>query len=64
MFNNLTTCKGFILRTNPEDVAAGKRAKVLLGGMHTTGSKCQLNEPDVWSSTTSRRRWRNLHEDA
>ena len=38
MFNNLTTCKGFILRTNPEDVAAGKRAKVLLGGMHTTGT--------------------------
>ena len=38
MFDNLTTCKGFILRTNPEDVAAGKRAKVLLGGMHTTGT--------------------------
>lgn len=38
MFNNLTTCKGFVLRTNPEDVKAGKRAKVLLGGMSTTGT--------------------------
>lgn len=38
MFNNLTTCKGFVLRTNPEDVAAGKRAKVLLGGMRTVGT--------------------------
>lgn len=38
MFDNLTTCKGFILRTNPEDVAAGKRAKVYLGGMHTNGT--------------------------
>lgn len=38
MFNNLTTSKGFILRTKPEDVAAGKRAKVLLGGMHKTGT--------------------------
>jgi hypothetical protein len=38
MFNNLTTCKGFILRTNPEDVKAGKRAKVLLDGMSTTGT--------------------------
>lgn len=38
MFNSVTTCKGFILRTNPEDVAAGKRAKVLLGGMHTVGT--------------------------
>ena len=38
MFNNLTTAKGFILRTHPDDVAAGKRAKVLLGGMHKTGT--------------------------
>lgn len=38
MFNNLTTAKGFVLRTRPEDVAAGKRAKVLLGGMHKTGT--------------------------
>lgn len=38
MFNNLTTCKGFILQTNPDDVAAGKRAKVLLGGMHANGT--------------------------
>lgn len=38
MFNNLTTAKGFVLRTNPEDVAAGKRAKVLLGGMHKVGN--------------------------
>lgn len=38
MFNNLTTCKGFILRTHPDDVAAGKRARVLLGGMHKTGT--------------------------
>lgn len=38
MFNNLTTAKGFILRTHPDDVAAGKRATVLLGGMHKTGT--------------------------
>ena len=38
MFNNLTTAKGFILRTHPDDVAEGKRAKVLLGGMHKTGT--------------------------
>lgn len=38
MFNNLTTAKGFILRTHPDDVAAGKRAKVLLGGMHKEGT--------------------------
>ena len=38
IFNNLTTCKGFVLRTKPEDVAAGKRAKVLLGGMYTKGT--------------------------
>lgn len=38
MFLNLTTCKGFTLRTKPEDVAAGKRAKVYLGGMHYSGT--------------------------
>ena len=38
MFNHVTTSKGFVLRTNPEDVAAGKRAKVLMGGMHKTGT--------------------------
>jgi hypothetical protein len=38
MFNNLTTCKGFVLRTRPEDVAAGKRAKVFLGGLSMTGT--------------------------
>lgn len=38
MFNNLTTAKGFVLRTLPSDAAAGKRAKVLLGGMHKTGT--------------------------
>ncbi|NDV80396.1 hypothetical protein [Bacteroides sp. 51] len=38
MFNNLTTCKGFVLRTHPDDVAEGKRAKILLGGMHMTGT--------------------------
>lgn len=38
MYRNLTTCKGFVLRTRPEDVAAGKRAKVLLGGMSVTGA--------------------------
>ncbi len=38
MFNNLTTCKGFVLRTNPDDVKAGKRAKVLLGGLSVTGT--------------------------
>lgn len=39
MYRNQTTCKGFVLRTNPEDVAAGKRAKVLLGGMSMTGTE-------------------------
>lgn len=38
MYRNLTTCKGFILRTRPEDVAAGKRAKILLGGMSMSGT--------------------------
>lgn len=38
MYRNLTTCKGFVLRTRPEDAAAGKRAKVLLGGMSMTGT--------------------------
>lgn len=38
MFNGVTTSKGFVLRTNPKDVAAGKRATVLLGGMHKTGT--------------------------
>ena len=38
LFNSVTTSKGFILRTNPDDVTAGKRAKILLGGMHTTGT--------------------------
>jgi hypothetical protein len=34
--NNTGICKGFTLRTNPEDLAAGKgRAKVLLNGMST-----------------------------
>lgn len=39
MFNSQTTCKGFILRTNPDDVAQGKRAKVLMGGMHVEGTQ-------------------------
>lgn len=38
MFDNLTTCKGFVLRTHPDDVAEGKRAKVYLGGMHMVGT--------------------------
>ena len=38
MFNTQTTCKGFVLRTHPDDIAAGKRAKVLLGGMHKEGT--------------------------
>ncbi len=32
-FSNPTICKGFTLETRPEDVAAGKRAKVYLGGI-------------------------------
>lgn len=32
-FNNTSLCKGFTLATNPEDVAAGKRAKVYMGGI-------------------------------
>lgn len=38
MYRNLGTCKGFVLRTNPEDVAKGLRAKVLLGGLSMTGT--------------------------
>lgn len=38
IFNTVNTCKGFVLRTRPEDVAQGKRAKVLLGGMYTVGT--------------------------
>lgn len=32
-YANPTLCKGFTLETNPDDVAAGKRAKVYLGGI-------------------------------
>lgn len=32
-YENPTLCKGFTLETLPEDVAAGKRAKVYLGGI-------------------------------
>lgn len=32
-YTNPTLCKGFTLETLPEDVAAGKRAKVYLGGI-------------------------------
>lgn len=38
IFNNLSTCKGFVLRTHPDDIAKGKRAKVYLGGMHMSGT--------------------------
>ncbi len=44
MFNNVTTCKGFVLRTNPEDIAAGKgNAKVFLGGTRMEGLATNSN---------------------
>ncbi|MFB6319264.1 hypothetical protein [Saccharicrinis sp. FJH54] len=33
LYNNTSLCKGMTLATKPEDLAAGKRAKVLLSGM-------------------------------
>lgn len=37
--NNPTLCKGFTMRTRPEDIAAGKgRAKVYLGGLWKAGT--------------------------
>lgn len=38
-YMNVTLCKGFTLRTRPEDVAKGLRARVLLGGMATVDGK-------------------------
>lgn len=41
---SMTLCKGMTLRTNPEDVAKGKRAIVYLGGVHQ-------NQPDAAPNT-------------
>ena len=40
---NQTLCKGFTMETRPEDLAAGKRAKVYLGGMAMDGSNVRSN---------------------
>lgn len=40
---NQTLCKGFKLATNPEDVAAGKRAKVYMGGIGKEGESVRSN---------------------
>lgn len=47
---NDITCKGFVLRTRPEDVAAGKRAKVICG----IGSNSQIysgTNGDQWQGS-------------
>lgn len=36
---NPTICKGFIMETNPEDLAQGKRAKVYMGGVRKEGTE-------------------------
>jgi len=45
MVNNTNLCKGMVLATKPEDLAAGKRAKVLLSGMslQPSGIAQQMN---------------------
>jgi hypothetical protein len=45
LYNNTDLCKGMTLATKPEDLAAGKRAKVLLSGMSPTptGIANQMN---------------------
>jgi hypothetical protein len=45
MVSNTDLCKGMVLATKPEDLAAGKRAKVLLSGMslQPTGIAQQMN---------------------
>ena len=40
---NLSVYKGVTIRTNPEDLAKGKRARVLLGGMMKSGSNLVTN---------------------
>ncbi len=40
---NATLCKGFIMETNPEDLAQGKRAKVYLGGVEVEGTSVKSN---------------------
>lgn len=45
---NDITCKGFVLRTRPQDVAAGKRAKVICG----IG-----NNSEVYSQAVEGRQW-------
>lgn len=41
LFNNTSTCKGFILRTHPDDLAQGKRAKVYMSGLRKVGTSCE-----------------------
>lgn len=38
---NPTLCKGFIMETNPEDLAQGKRAKVYMSGIRKEGTSVQ-----------------------
>lgn len=40
---NTTLCKGFTMETAPEDYAAGKRAKVYLGGIGMEGTTVRSN---------------------
>ncbi len=52
MDGNDVTCKGFVLRTNPEDVAKGLRAKVICGiGKHSMYS--QATNGDQWQGPYS-----------
>ena len=44
---NDITCKGFVLRTNPEDVAQGKRARVI----------CGIGKDDMYSQAVDGEQW-------
>ena len=44
---NDITCKGFVLRTNPADVAEGKRAKVI----------CGIGKSDMYNQATNGEQW-------
>lgn len=41
LFNNVTTCKGFVLQTHPDDLAQGKRAKIYMSGLRKVGTNCE-----------------------
>ncbi|MBN1183893.1 MAG: hypothetical protein JXB49_16490 [Bacteroidales bacterium] len=44
LYNNTNLCKGMTLATKPDDLAAGKRARVLLSGMSLAASSSVANQ--------------------